>query len=471
MKYAKQIKLVGYTISSNMISFLVAATVTFLLPKHLGIESYGYFQLYLFYTGYTGFLHLGWADGIFLRYGGVYYEDIDKAKFSGQFWLYTCIEIVIGLLIALFSSLWVSPQDKAMVLAFTGISVIFLLPRTLLQYILQCSNRIKNYAFLNMIEKAIYVAIVVVMIFCGEGNYVPIILADLFGKCAALCYGVFQCKEIVINKPEALGEAIREAKENISVGIKLLFANISSLLIIGFVRWSIESQWNVATFGKVSLTMSVSNMLMVFINAVALVLFPMLRRTNSDKLSGIYNTMRTCLMIPLLGMLLFYYPAKTILSMWLPQYADSLIYMALLFPMCVFESKMNMLIGTYMKTLRKEKWLLLVNVAAVSMSVVVTLITTYYLHNLDLAVGSIVFLLAFRCVFAELLLSSVLDVSVKKDIALELALTAIFIGASWFAGGITGLTIYAVAYLIYLLIKRKDVVFVMNKVLRMLRHT
>ena len=249
-----------------------------------------------------------------------------------------------------------------------------------------------------------------------------------------------------------------------------MFSNIASMLIIGFVRLSIENQWDVTTFGKVSLTMSVSNLLMVFINAVAMVMFPMLRRTNSDKLSIIYNTMRTCLMIPLLGMLVFYYPAKVILSAWLPQYADSLVYMALLFPMCVFESKMSMLINTYLKTLRKEKWLLIVNVTTVSISVLLTTFTTYWLHNLDLAVASIVFLLAFRCVFAELLLSTVLDVNVKTDIILEIALTIIFIGASWFVGGITGLAIYAVAYLIYLFIKRNDVAFVLAIMLNMLRR-
>lgn len=249
-----------------------------------------------------------------------------------------------------------------------------------------------------------------------------------------------------------------------------MISNLISLFIIGVVRFFIERTWDTTTFGKVSLTISISNLLMVFIRAVALVMFPMLRRTNSDKLSGIYNTMRTCLMIPLLGMLVCYYPAKVILSAWLPQYADSLVYMALLFPMCVFESKMSMLIETYMKTLRKEKWLLLVNVTTVSLSVVITLITTYWLHNLDLAVASIVFLLAFRCVFAELLLSTVLDVNVKTDIVLELALTIVFIGASWFVGGIAGLAIYAAAYLVYLFIKRNDVAFVLNTALRMVRR-
>lgn len=464
------IKNISYTLFSNIISFSISALITFLVPKQLGVESYGYFQLYLFYTSYTGFLHFGWADGIFLRYGGEYYDKLDKSKFSGQFWLYSGIEIVFGLLICLAGYTLASPQDKAIVLALTGISVFLVLPRTLLQYILQGTNRIKEYATLTVLEKVIYITVVVLSLIAGTHNFIPMILADLLGKGCALLYSIYQCRDILATKPAGLQASLKEAWANISVGIKLMFANIASMLIIGFVRLSIENQWDVATFGKVSLTMSVSNLLMVFIRAVALVMFPMLRRTNSDKLSGIYNTMRTCLMIPLLGMLIFYYPAKVILSAWLPQYADSLVYMALLFPMCVFESKVSMLIETYMKTLRKEKWLLLVNVTTVSLSVVITLITTYWLHNLDLAVASIVFLLAFRCVFAELLLSTVLDVNVKTDIVLELALTIVFIGASWFVGGIAGLAIYAVAYLVYLFIKRNDVAFVLNTALRMVRR-
>lgn len=461
---------VGYSLVSNAVSFLISAIITFVVPKQLGSESYGYFQLYLFYVSYTGFLHFGWADGLFLRYGGAYYENLNKPKFSGQFWLYSGVEVAFGLLICLAAVALVTPQDKATVLALTGVSVFLVLPCTLVQYILQGTNRIREYAAIIVLEKIVYITLVIFSLLAGTHSFIPMILADLLGKTCSLLYSIYQCRDILTTKPTGLRASWEEAWANISVGIKLMFANIASMLIIGFVRLSIESQWDVTTFGKVSLTMSVSNLLMVFIRAVALVMFPMLRRTSSDKLSSIYNTMRTCLMIPLLGMLIFYYPAKVILSAWLPQYADSLIYMALLFPMCVFESKMSMLIETYMKTLRKEKWLLLVNVTTVSLSVVITLITTYWLHNLDLAVASIVFLLAFRCVFAELLLSTVLDVNVKTDIVLELALTIIFIGASWFVGGIAGLAIYAVAYLIYLFIKRNDVAFVLNTALRMVRR-
>lgn len=463
------IKNIFHVFVSNGIGFLISALVTFVAPKVLGVSSYGYFQLYIFYTSYITCLHFGWADGLFLKLGGSYYDKLDKNALRKQVWLYN---LWSGLLsVILFSVVLCMNNEfgKEVVLLFSCVNLLITLPRTLFQIILQSTNRIREYATLLMLEKIVYLA-GAVLCFVARGSFVWLILADLAGKGVSCIYSFVQCRDLLVLLPKDLQGAFGEIADNIKVGVKLTISNFSSMLINGVVRFSIEKTWDVETFGRVSLTMSVSNLLMLFIRAVALTMFPILRRTEEEQLSEIYTTMRTCLMVPLLGMLVFYYPARVILSAWLPQYADSLVYMALLFPMCVFESKMSMLIETYMKTLRKEKWLLLVNVTTVSLSVVITLITTYWLHNLDLAVASIVFLLAFRCVFAELLLSTVLDVNVKTDIVLELALTIIFIGASWFVGGIAGLAIYAVAYLVYLFIKRNDVAFVLNTALRMVRR-
>lgn len=80
----KIIKNFSYTLTSNIIAFLISALVTFIVPKVLGVENYSYFQLYLFYVSYTGFLHFGWADGIYLRYGGKYYEELDRKNSAGS---------------------------------------------------------------------------------------------------------------------------------------------------------------------------------------------------------------------------------------------------------------------------------------------------------------------------------------------------------------------------------------------------
>jgi len=165
------------------------------------------------------------------------------------------------------------------------------------------------------------------------------VVADLIGKSISLVYATYCCSDIVFHKLSGFYFSFREAIENINVGIKLMFANIASMLIIGVVRFGIERSWDIATFGKVSLTLSISNFMMIFINAVGIIVFPILRRTDEQKLPVIYETMRNLLMVILLGALLVYYPFKLGLLAWLPKYADSVMFMALMFPICVYEGK------------------------------------------------------------------------------------------------------------------------------------
>lgn len=464
------IRNLSYAIGSNIISMLVSISITFVIPRFLGVHEYSLLQLYMFYNSYAAFAYFGWADGVLLRYGGSKYKSLEFSMYKLQWLLYILLNILVASVVVIYALLFLHGTDKFSVMLFVSLNIVVDLPKTFLRYILQSTNRIREYANPLIFEKILNLVFAVLLIICGAKRFESFAAGDILGKLVSLSIAIYYCKEITFAKPGCFQYAFSESKENLKVGSKLLLANISSMLIVGTVRFFIEKQWDLVTFGKISLTLSVSNFLMVFINSVGVVLFPMLKRTDSEKLPLIYSAMRTCLMFPLLGMLVCYYPAKAILSIWLPQYKDSLIYMALLFPMCVFESKMSMIINTYLKSLRKEKWLLMVNVVTVFLSVTITLITTYWLHNLDLAVASIVFLLAFRCVCAELLLSTVLDVNVKTDIILELALTAIFIVASWFVGGILGLAIYAIAYLIYLIIKREDLRLVVNTVFRVLQR-
>ena len=119
---------------------------------------------------------------------------------------------------------------------------------------------------------------------------------------------------------------------NLSIGSKLVLANVASMLITGIVRLAIENYWSIEVFGKISLAMSISSMLMVFVNAVSVVVFPMLKRMENDKLSDTYEKIRDFLMFVLLGAFVFYYPLKIILTGILPGYAESIRYMALMFP-------------------------------------------------------------------------------------------------------------------------------------------
>lgn len=448
----------SYTFLSNIMSLIISSVITFIVPKFLEVDSYGYFQLYLFYVSYIGFFHFGWCDGVFLRYAGAYYDKLDKKLFSGQFYLLVIFEILIGTLIMCYGYFFVPDETKWFVIACVGISTVLIIPKSLLQYLLQGTNRIKEYAVITMIEKIITVVGILLLFVIKYASYQAVIVADLMGKLAALIYSVFCCNDIVFEKPYKFNKSIAEAIINVKVGINLMLANISSFLIIGLIRIAIEKKWDISTFGKISLTISISNLLLVVIKAVANVIFPLLKRMSQDKYSEIYIILRDCMMIPLLGMLVFYYPIKTILSSWLPNYADSLKYMAILFPICIYESKVTLLINTYLKALRKEKWLLAVNAATVLFSALLSYISVFVLQNLDTAILSIVILLACRCIISEVLLTNLIEnANLYKNIILENILSILFIITSWSIGGMLGLLLYMVCYLIYLFLKRNSI--------------
>lgn len=460
---------ITYTFTANILTMLISIIMTLILPKFLGVTDYSYYQLYIFFISYVGFFHFGWIDGIYLKIGGMEYNDLEKSNYVTQFWMLNVLEIIIAAIISIFALFIIKNIDKSFVLISTSVCGVITILRTYLLFILQSTNKIKEYAKYTRVDRFIYFALVIVFLFLGFKNYKIILYIDIFSKLVALVLCANKMKDIVFGKLNISKNTLLEIFENISIGIKLTLANIASTLIIGVVRFGIQKNWDIETFGKISLTLNISNLLMTFINAVAVIMFPLLRREEERNLPKIYVILRNTLMIFLYMMLIFYYPIKLILSTWLPQYADSLRYMALLFPICIYESKMSMLINTYLKSFRKEKSMLIINTISLILSLILTILSVFILNNLTWAILSIVFLLGFRCVIGELVLTKIMNILIYKDIILETVLTAIFIISSWFINNMFCSIIYTCFYLIYVFIKRKDIkrtILLFKKILR-----
>lgn len=463
------IKDFSYSLVSNLISLAVSVLVILVVPKLIGVEEYGYWQLYLFYIAYVGFLHFGWNDGIYLRYGGAEYKSLDKGLFYSQFQMLTFLQIGIALIISVVTILFVTDSNRIFILLMVALCLIITNLRWMLIYTLQATNRIKEYAQITIIGRVLYISIIIICLASGIRDYKIMILADIVGRFISLLYATYCCRDIVFKKASTFYFSFTETFKNISAGAKLMFANIASLLIIGVIRFSIERFWDVSTFGKVSLTLSISNMMMIFINALGIIMFPLLRRTDNKNLPTLYASMRDILMTLLLGMMLIYYPLKEILSVWLPDYAESLKYIALLLPIVIFEGKMALLINTYLKTLRKESLMLKINLISLGLSFISTIIIIVVFRDLNLLIVSIVFLLGFRSVFAELILARIFNISVIKDILLELLLTTVFILAGWLVDSWGTVLLYGSGYALYLIVKRKDIFTTIGSMRRLMK--
>ena len=446
-----------YAVSANLLSTLVSATITLLLPKTLSVDSYGYFQYYLFWAGYLGILHLGWIDGLYLVHCGEYYDSIDKNVIAGQIRLFALFEGIIGVIIVTGALLYAKSYDYKLVFVCIGVLLLITNMRLFLLYILQATARIREYSVATICGLLGYLFAVGILMLLRISEYQYYIYANILSNIIPLILGFFYCWEIAKAKPATLSSSVKESISYVTVGSKLLIANFASSWIIGVVRIMIERQWDIATFGKISLTITISNMFMTFINAIALVLLPMLRRMEPNKLFSLYKYLNTLLLSLLFGGMVLYFPAQRILSIWLPEYADSLAYMALLFPICVFESKNAMILNTYMKALRKEKAIMLINVLTVGISAMLSAFAIFTLRNLTLSMFFIVVTIGMRCIAFELYLKHDVGVMIRKDVLEEVIMCFAFIICNWYVGGIRGLCIYIGIYAIYVVVNYRAI--------------
>lgn len=451
------IKNLYYTVAANFATLGISVLLNLFVPKLLGVTEYSYWQLYVFYSSYVGFLHFGLIDGIYLKIGGEEYENLDKRNLGSQFWYLTFFEIIISIGVIIWANFALAANNKSLILMMTAVVSVITIAKTYVLYIFQTTNRIKEYAQLSRGDRYIYLVMVGVYFVLGGRNFIWLIFMDILSKLIMTIWGMIRISDMLTSGVTNLKKIIPDILDNINIGSKLMLSNVASMFIIGSIRFFVEKKWSIEVFGKLSFTLSISNMFLTFINAIGVVMFPLLRRTNQEKLPSLYLTLRE-LFVPLTYFVLIAYgPARYILSLWLPEYTQSLMFMGMLFPIVVYEGRMALLVNTYLKTLRKEKTILFVNLITLIVTILASLFIIFIIGNLNLAVILIIFSLGFRCNFAEFLLSKSIDINLGKDQLIESLLTIIFITANLFLPIWQSVLTYVLSFMVFLFIFRKKI--------------
>jgi len=460
---------VAYTLTSSVFSAFVSVLSVLVIPKVVGVVEYGYWALFVFYTSYVPFALAGWADGIYLRLGGTDYRDLDRGLLSLQSRLIAISQLVVAGALAGWAAILVEDGERQFVLISAAIYLVIVNIRYFYTYILQASLRFSSFAQIILLDRGLYLAIVALLLALGTTDYRSLVVADLSAKAVSLGAALFMCRDVVASNPAQLKRGLEDVALNISAGVKLTISNTSNMLILGVVRFAIDRSFGVAAFGKMSLALNLSSFVMVLVNSVGIVIFPYLRRIDNRRLGEFYENIRSALMPVLLGLLLLYQPIAIAMAAWLPDFQQSIRYLALLFPIVAFEGKMALLVNTYFKALRKEGKLLSINLLALVLSAILAYLSTVTLRSLDLAALSIAIVLGIRGVAAELAITQQIGVTVLLRNIFETALCGIFVLATWHLEGWTPSMIYALCFMVYIVAFRGTTVAVIRQILRRYR--
>lgn len=307
---------------ANIINLGFNLLTNFLLPKFLSIESYADIKTFQLYVTYAGFLHLGYIDGMYLRYGGKEISSIDKKELSQDistlrvFQIFvTAILLVLGLIL-----------DDFMVIAF-GAAILPLNMATYFKFLYQATGEFNKYGkIMNATTIATFIINMVLVVFLKTNSSVLIVFSYVILDIIIWIFLEAVSKKMITIRllcfsPKAL-------KENIQQGFFLMLGTFSSILLTSMDRWFVKILMNVASFAQYSFAVSMDNFLNVAITPITVTLYNYFckeskqeRIVNIRKYVIIFGTM----------IIAAAFPAKFVLEIFLQEYLDASAVVFLLF--------------------------------------------------------------------------------------------------------------------------------------------
>lgn len=447
-----------YAFLGNGISLVQSTLLSLIIPKILGIEEFSYWQLFIFYSNYVGLLHFGLTDGVYLRYGGTKYEDLNKSLIGSQYKILFIFQLLLTIFISIAVSFLNIDVNRINILYMTAIYMIVANLCWFLGYVFQAINETRHYSISIIIDKIIFIILFIGLYFANTLSYKKVIIIFIVSRAISLIYCTIIGKEIVFTKWIEFRLSISEAFKNMQAGINLTISSIASILSLGAGRFFIDMKWGLISFGKISLAISIINFTLTFLNQFSIVFFPALRQTNKIQQKNYFFKIRNVLNFILPFGIVLYIPIKNILILWLPKYHESFEYLLILLPLCIFDGRMQILCNTYLKTLRKERYLLLINIFTCVISIVLSAIGTYIFGSVSVVIISMVLSITIRDIIAELYLLKEIKGKIDYDIFYQCLIVLLMVLLSTIKIDLIAFLCCLGCYIVYILMNKNKVI-------------
>lgn len=435
-----------YAYGSQAISTLIGLSFTMLIPKVLGVEGYGYWQLIVFYATYLGVFYLGINDGIYLRNGGKELDEMNKPAISKISIYFFGIHTLVGILIAISTFFLVHDKNRAFVLIMTACYLPLFNIKGMLGQVMQAANNTKVSSVANLVDRIIvFVAVIVGFAFCIT-DFKYYVVFYIVGGVFAAVYCCYQARKIFCIKGKSNINFLYEIKEDIKAGFPLMISSFSALMITGVSRQVIDMRWEISAFSKISLALTMMNLVLVFLNQSSLVLFPAIRKIDQSSQIDLYIFLNRLINIIVPFLLVLYVPIGKLINAWLPEYHESIAFLGVLLPICIWDGKMSLLNNTYYKVLRMEKQLFLINIGTLVLNTLLSFIGAYIFDNINMIAYGLLISITCRSLVSEVLLQIKLGKEFDSSVVLPILSSILYIVLNNTLPGWRAFTAYAVYY-------------------------
>lgn len=441
--------------SANFLTMISGIIIGFVVPAVLSIESYSYVKTYMFYLSYIGFLHLGFVDGMYIKYGGKEPKDINKSEFKSEHRVFIFMQLIVTLIFLILGVL-----NKDIIITLMGLSIIPMNTIAFHKMFYQATGQFTKYAKASYLYTGIYLGlnIVLALIFKNQ-NYIYYCLASLISN-----VGVYIMLEFRFYKDTngIKSEYNKEIWNNVKVGFFVLLGNLSVLLFYAIDRWFIKIFLGVNDFAYYSFAVSMLNIINLLVNAIAITFYNYLSKgENQEKIKKMKKYFLILGGFASLG----YFALAAVVSVFLKKYIPALSIIAISFVAYPYMIVINALYVNLYKARKNERRYLKVVASMVIISMVYNAIAIL-IWNSSEAIA-----VATTLSFITWYIYTMRDFKYLKSNLNELLyLLIIFISFlifanyfSWFIGGIGYLIVMIIMITIFYRVEIKDIIKIVLK--------
>ena len=416
----KIVKNFSLVFGAQTLILVISVIRALILPKFLSLEDFGYWEVYWFYSSYVGIFCLGYTDGVYLKYGGYDYSQLPIKQIRSSNRLFMVMLVCFTFILSLFAVFFVDDNNICFGLVFSALNIFILGVSNIFFYLYQVTNLFRRYSIYLVLDKVILLVTILFFLVASYWDFKWLILIDFLSKALVLVLLIKKSRELLVGDKSDLKKSFCDFSANVSIGIKLMIANLMSMLLIGAGKVIVQIFGNITEFAIYSFGISITGLVLTTVVSISLVLYPAVKRIAQDRYSELFCQINSFNRLFGLSALLLYFPVYYFITLFYSQYNSVLVYLNLLFVLIFLQCKISILNNTFYKVMREEKELLKANLSCVCFFVIIASPSFYIKHAMWVIAACTTIAMLYRCYFSEYFLCRKLSISLSAGDCLEI---------------------------------------------------
>ncbi len=353
---------VAWVSASNLVSLMVAVIIGLALPQFTSYDTYAGYREYTLFIGFSAILHLGFIQGISLRYGNLSCKELPLHSFRAYSRFLFLLELIITAILLPVCLFITGGQITPFF--FVIINMFLENLRSYFAAICVFTGRFKPDSVLQLIYRIVQVTGFMLFLFWNlPGWQVFLIFTTVLNLVTLFCYSLFNTA-LISGASSGFREIREDIVETVKRGLPTLLGEQLSLLILGIDSIFARLFFDARQFSLYSFAVYIIVTAFTVINAANAVIFPWLKRQEEKDIMAGYKTLKKLSLILTAVVMIPLYLCPLAIRRFLPAYEGSIPYLLILSLTLFFRTLQGMACSNTMKALNMEREYLRCNLTA-----------------------------------------------------------------------------------------------------------